>query len=581
MIHSCMQKYGAALVSLGLALFLLWGMLAPGYILSYDMIWTPELSFGWSVDTPNNTFLLRVFLYGLSVLLPAWLVQKLLLIVLFFLLFFVPYRFLPFISGVAPRAFAAGVYALNPFVYSRLLAGQWFHLLGYALLPLLLATLLPLSARPNWRGALRLVLVLTGIGLCSVHFLYLAVMVSVFWLSAGSIRSWYRGETREARNSIRVLIMAILGFIVVNAYWIMPAFARIAPLEARFDETHFAAFAAAANGTVPVMVNVAALGGFWGEDLVWGYYFAWPQRETGFWIAATCIGLAIVGGIGQLLRKRETRFSAALLLILGGAAYVAALGVAETPFRSLNMLLYEHIPFWNGLRDSHKIVGLLALSYAVFAGAGVDALLSWVRRRNVGLESFLAIVILVVPVMYGSHLWGGARGQLAPVWYPDAWFEAKVMIDALPSNANVLVLPWHMYFSLDFAANRITANPTSVFFGPEHIIAGRSVEIGQIYDQEIDPEYRGLDWFIRTAEALPREALVAGLRERGITHILIVANPAVPYSERGLTQWTEYSTEIGHLPGPDSGKNWEDMLAESAVPTLSTPTLKMLKMLDK
>lgn len=560
MVLSFLKKYMPVFVCLGLAIFLLSKMLLPGYVLTLDMAWTPEIPYAWSADGLNNSILVYVLLHVLSLAMPSWVVQKVLLVGLFFLLFYIPWKFLPFVEGTSARIFAAGIFALNPFVYTRVLAGQWFHLLGYAFLPLLLYALTRISHKPDRRSAAILFGALFLIGLFSIHFLYLACVVSGIWLAIQFAQAYRIGGAGSAKRIARFSALAGIWLLVANLYWIIPAAARSAPLEARFGETYFSAFAAAGNDGVGVMANVGVLGGFWGESLPWRYYFVWPQDQVVFWVAAFVIFALVWLGLWRLWNKKETRPYALALVVIGIFAYITALGMAGTLFKYLNLFLYEHIPFWNGLRDSHKIAGILALMYAVCAGVGASAFLATIKKKNAAFESFASMAILVFPAIFGMYMWGGMHGQLTPVWYPQGWYEAKSAISQLPQGEKVLVLPWHGYLSLDFAQNRIVANPTEAFFGQEHIVSGRGVEFGKIRDQEVDAEYRDMDAFLLEAEKFSPQMLVAGLKERGISRILIIVNPAIPSSEEGLTRWKHFSAEIGDAPDTMETKTWVEML---------------------
>lgn len=581
MIFNFTKKYIAELTCLGLAVFVLSGMLLPGYVLTLDMAWTPDLPYSWNADAPNNLFMLLALFHTLALVVPAWVVQKIFLLVLIFLLFFIPWKFLPVVQGTTARLVAVGIFALNPFVYGRILAGQWFVLLGYALLPLVLWSLMRLANHPGRRTAILFALVLTLVGFVSIHFLYLASVVSVVWLTFVLLWRWFEGKAVEVRLMARSVFLAGVGFVVVNLFWIVPAMMRSAPLEARFNETYFSTFSAVGNGAVPVMANVAVLGGFWGEGLAWRYYFVWPQDQPIFLVVAGVVVFLVFLGLGHLCRKRETRLYGLLFVSMGGFAYITALGLADTPFKAFNLFLYEHVPLWGGLRDSHKIAGVLALVYAIGSGVGVGILLAYAKRVSFRVESFLSIAIFFLPVVMGIYMWNGFYGQLKPVSYPRAWYEAKVAIDKMPAGEKVLVLPWHGYLSLDFAGNRVVANPTESFFGRNRIISGRGVEFGNIYDQEVDPAYRDMDTFVRSAETLSPEALATGLRTRGIGAVLVIANPAIPHSEEGLTRWTQFSAETGDTTRDDDTdsepKTWAQMLSPEITTFIMDKSLILLE----
>lgn len=531
------NRFAAPILFTLLSLLILWPMLLPGYVLTLDMVWAPEMQPHWSEEAFNNAYPTWALIYLFTLALPSWVVQKIVLFALFFLLFFMPWRFLPFIEGAPARLAAAGVYALNPFVYARMLSGQWMHLMGYALLPFLLFALVRLTRRPDWHGALLLFSALALIGFFSLHFLYLSLILSAVWMLVWCVRALARRRFLTAARIGWFGGAALLALILLSLYWLVPALAREAPLETRFDATHFDAYAASENGELGVYANLAVLGGFWAEGNAWRYYFSWPQESPLFWYAAGVLAPFILLGALLMLVRPATRPYALMLIAVAGASYALALGAADTPLRMLNLWLYEHLPGYSGLRDSHKIAGFLALCYALFAGVGVHALLANLARTSANRAVMVGFLILLLPMSLGLYHWGGFGRQLTPTWYPPAWHAAKAALIEVPEEEKVLVLPWHGYLSLDFADQLIVANPAPRFFGRDRVVASRSTDLGALLDQEADPRYRALDRAIRSAEVLSVERLREHLKEHQIAYALVITNAAFDDWEAQLTSW--------------------------------------------
>src|SRR3990172_10911585 len=105
-LNKILKIDSAVWLFVGIEALILWQLLLPGYILTLDMVWGG-----------------------------SWITQKLFLIVLFFLLFYLPVKFFPFEIGEKYKYFAGLFYTINPFVYERFLAGHWLVLLLYAMLP--------------------------------------------------------------------------------------------------------------------------------------------------------------------------------------------------------------------------------------------------------------------------------------------------------------------------------------------------------------------------------------------------------------------------------------------------------------
>jgi hypothetical protein len=521
------------------------------------MAWTPALPFAWHVNGINNVYPVYAMLHYLTLIIPSDVVQKILLTSIVFSLFYVPYKYLPYLSGILSKVFASGVFALNIFVYARIISGQWFHLFAYALLPFLFYTLKNICDEPHRKNTIQLTLSLFLISLLSVHILYLALIFSFLFICFHILKSVFDGKKSLALQILKSSAISVFVFIFISSWWVMPAILRVSPTEAIFDPIHYSAFSASGNSIIPVEMNTMALGGFWGEDLIWGYYFFWPQQTLLFWVSAVVLWIFVVAGLFSLFKNKNTRSLSVFFLLICIASWATSLGYADTIFKSFNLFLYTHIPLWSGLRDSNKIVSLLALMYALLSGLGVSYISQKIKNKIV--KYFVAALLLCVPIIFGMHMWWGLGGQLKPVNYPADWYEAKKIIDALPKEEKVLILPWHSYLSLPFNSNRVTANPTEHFFGAARVVMSRGVDFDDIHDQESDAEYRELDTLMKNAVQMNSDTLKSELQSRNITHILIITNPNIPDSEKGLTYWQEYS-KINEGETPANDKTWSDKL---------------------
>ena len=116
-------------------------LLAPGYVLSYDMVWVPNLTaqadtWGWGTALPRvvpSDLLVAVF----DEIVPGQVLQKLVLVGALGLAGAGAARLCRDRGAVAALA-AASLYVWNPFVAERLLLGHWPLLVGYAALPWIL-----------------------------------------------------------------------------------------------------------------------------------------------------------------------------------------------------------------------------------------------------------------------------------------------------------------------------------------------------------------------------------------------------------------------------------------------------------
>ncbi|MFA5128308.1 MAG: hypothetical protein WC457_04960 [Patescibacteria group bacterium] len=470
-------------------------LLLPGYVLTLDMIFTPELRVIFSSVGLNNALPLAIFLSGLNYIFPSWVIQKIVLVGIFFCLGYLSYKFLPTSQNKIARLFCALVYAVNPFVYGRFLAGHWTHLAAYAILPVFVFYLLQFTNAPNIKSSLKLFSSIFLISLFSLHFFAMTVLTMAFTLVITLIKALVDKKFSLAGLALKYILIGGLLFLAVSAYWIAPAIGHRQAVGQRFDAQHWVAFAPAGHGSIPVWLNLLSLNGFWGEGQPWAGHFIWPQDYLVFWAAFVLIIILILIGIFSSIKYKETRHLVIFFCLLGLAAFIFSTGASDTVFKNFNVWLYENIFFWPGFRDSQKFIGLLALSYTALSGFGVATVIEYFKKRPPFARNFLVAVIFLVPIFFGYLVWGGFHGQLRSVWYPDVWLQAKQIIQDDKADYKVLFLPWHGYYSLSFNNDLIVANPAQGFFGDKSLVS-RSVELDGIYDQEINDSYRRLDKMI-------------------------------------------------------------------------------------
>ncbi len=500
------------------AILILWQMLLPGFILTLDMVFAPEIEVVASTEGFRNFLPIAYLLQGLDIFIPAWLIQKVVLFILFFNLGYFSFKFLPLPKDTSVRLFSALIYTVNPFVYSRFLAGHWSHLMAYAFLPIFIHFLFGFTRQPSFRSSLGLCASIFLISLFSVHFFLMAAMIAAIWFLYCFYKYWLQKDLALFKLTFKNLVVGAALFLLAGSYWLIPAAGQAQSIWQKFDIKHWQAFAASGYEGVNTTLNVLSLNGFWGQGQAWAAYFSWPQDYLVFWLGFLLLVLLILVGLISGFRNNSTRQSVVFFAILGLLAFIFSTGVGETAFKDLNLWLYNHVFFWSGFRDSQKFSGLLALSYAVLSGLGASAVFSFLGKRRLVLIKNLNLIVLI-PLSFGSLALGGFWGQLQPVWYPDVWNQAKEIVGRDSSNAKFLILPWHGYLSFKFNNNIVIANPARKFFG-EGVIVSRSVELGEIYDQEHDPEYRQLDQVVRGAESLTTYETINFFAKQNIKYII-------------------------------------------------------------
>ncbi len=510
-------------------LIVLWQMLLPGYILTLDMIFTPKHRVLFSVGSFYNALPVDYLFSFLNQFLSGWVVQKIVLVALFFCLFYLAVKFLPIPKKHYANYWAALLFSLNPFVYERLLAGHWMHLFAYAFLPPFFYYLIEFFKEYSFKQLRGVLLWTLLIGMFSLHFLVMAVLIVsgcfIFKLIGLAVKQL---KTKTANGEwLRIgkyaLVFGSL-FLIFSSYWLAPYFInRNSSLLNTFDSGNQLAFKTAGSNSTETIFNVLTLYGFWGEREPWAGYFLWPKDNIIFWsVILGLLAIVVITGGYHALKNRKNE--ALFFLIIGVAAVILACGLGESPFKGFNAWLFDNVGFWRGFRDTQKFSGILAFSYAYFGGFGVWAISEYVAKKLPKYYQPVLWALFLVPVFYTYTMVGGFARQLQPVWYPTSWYQANEFLNKDNSEFKVVFLPWHQYLSLDFNNYLITANPAKAFFD-KPVIQGENMEIGGVFSQAGEKNNKEVEALVLD-QISSAETILQGLKAKGVKYIMLDNNLA-------------------------------------------------------
>lgn len=451
--------------------------LAPGFVLSYDMVFVPHQTFGRATFGVTGMLPRHVpsdaFMTALAHVLPADIAQKAILLAIFTLACAAASVLVPS-ERLLPRLAAGVVYAWNPFVAERLLLGHWALLIGYAGLPLVVAA----AARGDRRWLVPALLPAAIGGFAA-------------WAVSGLVALVVAGRSAHAAGRrVRELLGTALILLLVALPWLVPSLLRVA--EAPADPAGVAAFAARADTSFGTLGSLLLLGGVWNGETVPAAY--------GDVVTSSAWLLVVAGALAAYAWGRR----------IPGLGAVAAAGFAVAAFGAVAPgVLRALIGFWPGfalVRDGQQFVAPLAVVVAVGAGLAVDRLPDWTAPG------------LLIPLILLPGLAWGAGGRLRAVHYPADWARARAVVAADPGD--VLVLPWEAYRSYPWNRGRRVLDPLPRFL-PSRVIVNDGVHVGLpggggiALDAE-DPRARELDAVVRSGAPLT-DALAA----RGVRYVAI------------------------------------------------------------
>ena len=387
-----------------------------------------------------------------------------------------------------PARLGAGLfYAVNPFVFDRVYAGQLGLLLGYALLPFAVDALLDAAQCPHRvaraAGWSAVTVMMTE------HFAWILVPVT-----AGILLT----RPRRVPATFR-LAGAALGAAAISSYLLVaPVLAGASPAGA---SGQLAAYRTQADPRLGLLANVAGLYGFFRPGPTE------PKNLLSGWPAVLAALLLVVAlGYSVVLRDPARRRNGLAILIAGVAGYFLALG-DQGPTGGLFRLAYEHVPGFVMMREPDKFAVLTALAYAYGFGWGI----TWLTTRSRGKAGQIAAVALagVLPLSYTPNLLGGLGGQVTATTVPSSWSVAERLV----GPDTVLFLPWREYFATPFTDQRTIVNPAGQYFAGTVLIS-QNPGSGYAFTAE-DPEHVFLDKVIGPPVDLKTtQAALAGLGVR-------------------------------------------------------------------
>ena len=494
-----------------LSLAILGPLLRSGYILTLDTTFAPKMDFTVSLYGLSDTLLmsapLRLLLHGVSEIIPAWLLQKAIFSLIFFLAGLGAYRlFSP--KGVGSY-FAGLLYAVNPFTYTRFLAGHWNLVLAYALIPFAIKVFVNLLEKGGKKNIIKVALLSTFVGIASIHGLVLLFLAFFIIFLVKLVKE--RKRSKKIISMGKSIGISASTFLALNFYWLVPVLSNTGTVLNQISRTDLLFFAPKPISGFGVAFDTASMYGFWRE----GYVHAKDMLPFWWVFFIFILFLAVYGFINWVFTSpvlsypsqvngeetfMERRWVVVSFGIIGAVSLTLAMGVATKFARPPFEWAWEHVLILRGFRDSQKFVTLLCLAYSFLGGLGGNEFVKGLRQQRkrlprIGMTALIAIALLT-PVIYTFTMFGFYK-QLEVTDYPQEWYEVNDYLNQDTDAFNVLFLPWHLYMDFSWLPNsdKRLANPAQLFFD-KSVIAGDNIEVPGIYSQSINPVSKYVEFLL-------------------------------------------------------------------------------------
>lgn len=477
--------------SLALALLLLGPALGHGYVLSYDMVWVPDLALrpdvlglgsGLPRAVPSDAIVAV-----LDELVPGMVLQKLML-VLALVVGGVGATRLTDRSSLGAQLVALTLYQWNPFVAERLLIGHWPVLVAYATLPWVLV------AAQRWRTTGEL-----------PARLWWLVPLGCLSAGAGLVTAVVLLAFAASRSARRLALVAAL-VVAGNAPWLVSGALHAA--DAVTDPVGAGVFALHGEGSVPAPFAALGLGGIWNSEVV-------PSSRTG---AAGWVSLVLLVALVAVGLRRWVRYAGRRDVLAFATCWVIGWGLAVVTWAAPEQVawLVARVPGTGVLRDGSRLLALCAPLLVAAAGHGAALLLGTVVRAA---RPATAVALLLVPIAVMPDVAFGLSGRLAPADFPADYARAREALahDVEPgAPSDVLLLPLSSYRQPTWNHGHKVLDPVGRFLEPDFVSGDDLFVSGKRVEGE-DPRARAA---ARVLELPTPEERSGGLARLGIAYVV-------------------------------------------------------------
>jgi hypothetical protein len=359
-----------------------------------------------------------------------------------------------------PIALGAGaLYAMSPFLLTRLGVGHIGLAAGAAMLPLSIDSLLHPSDRPRrtflWMAAY-------------AAFGYAASALTLPLIVTGLV-------VDRGRRVLPILGMAIVAWVP----WLVPAVLSLPR-------------GGGLPGSESFAIPVAGVAD--GLRLALGYGFWQPGGEVGSrnaFVAALACAVVALAYVGEMLRRDATQRRLLAAGLIGLVLAVApTIPLLETVLDWLTGLVA-----FGWLREPHRFLVLFLLWAVTSAAYGLDTVASSARSAAAVARFRLlgGIGLATVVIVATGTAWWGLDGRLAVRKVPESWgFVSSLDTD----DGAVVVLPWSQYYDVALADGRRSHHPLP-YVGPGDIIFSHDLELGEGEAEQRDTRELAVEETIR------------------------------------------------------------------------------------
>lgn len=398
----------------------------------------------------------------------------------------------------------AGVFLLmlNPVLYERMITqpGVYlaFVLMGFGLVQLL-------KTISDWRLKYYLfagILFGGAIGVSS-HTVFMSGMFCLI----------YAFLYLRTKKILLGLVFLMGMTLLPNLNWLIGGFlgnwSVVTDTLATFNQANIEGFLSHALAPFNLELTSLMLYGFWGER---AGHLVFPEDVNPLWWMFSVILLLVSIG-GYRFSYKNNKKLVWFLILVWLLSWIFATGISSSRFWALNQWMFDNIPYYIGLREPQKWVGLLLFVRAtgiLLAFSKLLCLLDELRWSKWEMQKKivpLGVLVLILIATTPALIWG-FYGQLVLSDYPTDYQTYKqTTLSWDLRKGKILILPRHSYLACPRTQRKIISNPLKAYLGNNpQIVSSDNIEVANLYTNSTSLQSKNIEAFLQKKDL----ALISG-----------------------------------------------------------------------
>ena len=404
----------------------------------------------------------------------------------------------------------------NPFVYERIMMGQWGVVASTVLLPIFLYYMFKYFKEPTNHNLIQLVIGFMVSSIHQIHFfvINLGLLILYFLLRQCSLLTELKQDKEKLKSEVTTFGKVLLILFIVNLYWIIPyIYIKLSGSQNiidTIDYSHLQFFTSRPSSGDNTLFLNSAMYGSWREKSM---ILAKDHLPDYVFIMIFFVFIYLmVRGFLTDPENLENRF----LIIMWIVGLLLATGISHPWTKNFFVWLFENIHLFSGFRDSNKFVALVVVSYAILGAKGLKDVLDDKKNKVKGI--ILTLVLAMIIVYNYPQI--GLHNQLHPISYPKCYSNLNAYLNTLPEDAKIIYLPWHIYITYNWSI-------------PAGIDGRISNPINRVVDRYIITGAHPTDFGILTGEAVEIDECIKTesvdcLREKHVNYVIFDKTAMIP-----------------------------------------------------